>query len=454
MKKVIKIKDLTLNPLSIFQKIEGVKKCLLESTSRNESKNHFSVIAFNPVRELRYQAGIFFDGEKNYPCEDPLKEVEKQVRKVDEVIADYPFQGGAIGYVSYDMAGCYEEICTPKEDELMLPDLLFYLYETFVIYDHTKKETILIYSNAYTKKNEDQMIETLEAIKKQLLMSGKTTTPPTLTENFSYTSVTTQGEFEGKVSEAKELIKAGDIFQIVLSQRFKVAFNCDPFTYYCALRKSNPSSYMYFLEFEQFQVVGSSPESLVSVRNGEVITNPIAGTRKRGSSQVEDEKLEQELLADPKEKAEHLMLVDLGRNDLQKVSAINSVRVPIYMQVEKYRYVMHLVSLVKGTLKKETTAMDALKATMPAGTVSGAPKIRAMNRIYEFETQKRGIYAGAIGYYSLDEQADFAIAIRTMVIKEGIGYVQAGAGIVADSQPTSEYFETIHKAKALLEVCQ
>ena len=242
------------------------------------------------------------------------------------------------------------------------------------------------------------------------------------------------------------------MFQCVISQRFSSPFDGDPLDYYRNLRITNPSNYLYFYDFGDYQIIGASPESLVSVKNGEVTTNPIAGTRPRGATESEDDLLAKELLDDIKETAEHRMLVDLGRNDIGRISKIGSVKVTKYMDVEYFRYVMHLTSIVKGDLLPELTAMDALKATMPAGTVSGAPKIRAMKRIYEVEREKRGIYAGAIGYLSATGDMDFAIAIRTMVIKNHKAYVQAGAGIVYDSLPEAEFYETINKAKAMTRI--
>ena len=254
------------------------------------------------------------------------------------------------------------------------------------------------------------------------------------------------------VDKAKKLIREGDMFQFVLSQRFSADFEGDPLDYYRNLRVTNPSNYLYFYDFGDYQIIGASPESLVSVKKGEVTTNPIAGTRPRGATEEEDQALAHELLHDIKETAEHRMLVDLGRNDIGKIAQNGTVEVTKYMEVEYFRYVMHLTSVVKGQLLPHLTALDALKATLPAGTVSGAPKIRAMRRIYELEQEKRGVYAGAIGYLSATGDMDFAIAIRTMILKNQKAYVQAGAGIVYDSVPENEFYETINKAKSMTRI--
>lgn len=254
------------------------------------------------------------------------------------------------------------------------------------------------------------------------------------------------------MTKAKELIRQGDMFQCVLSQRFSAPISGKPLDYYRNLRVTNPSNYLYFYDFGDYQIIGASPESLVSVKDGLVTTNPIAGTRPRGLDEEADKALAADLLADQKEVAEHQMLVDLGRNDLGRIAQIGSVRVTKYMEVELFRYVMHLTSIVKGQLLPELSPLDALKSTLPAGTVSGAPKIRAMQRIYQLEKEKRGVYAGAIGYLSASGDMDFAIAIRTMIIKNQMAYVQAGAGIVYDSIPGNEYQETVNKAKAMTRI--
>lgn len=268
----------------------------------------------------------------------------------------------------------------------------------------------------------------------------------------SYKSNYTKDEYMGLVKKAKTYIQEGDFFQIVLSQRLEADFTVKPFDYYRKLRLLNPSPYLYFIDFGDTVLIGSSPESLIKTKGRTVITNPIAGTRRRGATKPEDELLASELLSDEKELAEHRMLVDLGRNDIGKIAETGSVHVPVYLTIERYRFLMHLVSVVEGTLKTGLTAIDALRSTLPAGTVSGAPKIRAMERIYEWENVKRGPYAGAVGYLTKNGDSDFALSIRTMVLHNGKAYVQAGAGIVYDSDPESEYLETLQKAKALLEV--
>uniref|UniRef100_UPI00403F6FDC anthranilate synthase component I n=1 Tax=Candidatus Enterococcus willemsii TaxID=1857215 RepID=UPI00403F6FDC len=453
MKIMRQIQGDYLTPVSIFLRIQEEKKFLLESNPReNEEGARYSIIAIRPVKELRYQEGQFSVNGSSFPCTDPLKELEQHIIHEEVSIPTIPFQGGAIGYVGYDIAACYEGIGKLPEDELNVPDIYFYVFELFVVYDHQTETVSIIHSNAYSHQTEEEMLVTIEKIIRDLQQASKKELIEKKAVQLSYTSNVSQIEFEARVRQAKELIEVGDLFQIVLSQRLKAEFAMDAFDYYRYLRISNPSSYMYYLNFGDMQVVGCSPESLVSVKNGIVSTNPIAGTRRRGATVEEDAELANELLADEKERAEHMMLIDLGRNDIGQIAERGTVRLPIYMTIEKYRYVMHIVSLVTGKLKAELTPMDALRATLPAGTVSGAPKIRAMTRIYELEQTKRGIYAGAVGYYSMDNQADFAIAIRTMVIKDQYAYIQAGAGIVADSDPKSEYLETLQKAKALLEV--
>lgn len=445
--KVLVNKD--LNPLTIYYCLRDRGTCLFERKS--ETKD-YAIIAFDPVNHLSFRDGVFHIDDTKYPCSDPLKELEKFVLIEEENQEELVFQGGALGYVGYDVAACYEQIGDIPEDELDVPDLQFYLYESYVIYDRQKESSTLVIGNSYSKDTEEQIDKRLTMLEQLLLK--KINLPELKMATLNFTSNFSQSEFEAIVKRAKERIAEGDLFQVVPSQRLTAKFNMDPFTYYRQLRESNPSAYLYYLDFADVQVIGSSPESLVTVAGQVVSTNPIAGTRKRGANEQEDQALAKELQNDPKEIAEHRMLVDLGRNDLGKVAVHGSVTVPTYLTIERYRFVMHLVSVVTGKLKPHFTAMDALKATLPAGTVSGAPKIRAMTRIYQWETVKRSIYAGAVGFLSQNDQADFAIAIRTMVIKDNRAHVQAGAGIVYDSEPTSEYQETLQKAKALMEVGQ
>lgn len=459
MQKIKKINGDCLTPVSAFLRINGKNKCLLESIPREKESSRYSIIAFDPVLELTFQEkeltvkNHLTQQTKRYPVQDPLKEIEQYVLKEEPLIAGLPFQGGAIGYIGYDVITCYEEIGLTPFDELGMPDIDLLIFEKFVVFDHQKETVTMVIQNMYSQTSEVALESQLALLTRELQTPNPSEQRPLALEPLQFTSNFTQAAFEAVVKQAKEKITAGDLFQVVPSQRLKASFKQSPFDYYRKLRLSNPSAYLYYLDFnESTKVIGSSPESLVQVKGAKVTTNPIAGTRKRGATKVEDEALAQELRNDEKEQAEHLMLIDLGRNDIGRISEIGSVTVPLYMVVEKYRYVMHLVSLVEGRLKKGLTAMDALKATLPAGTVSGAPKIRAMTRIYEWEPVKRGVYAGAIGYFSHDNQADFAIGIRTLVLKDEVAYVQAGAGIVYDSDPTAEYFETLQKAKALLEV--
>lgn len=443
-----------LTAVSAFLRIKGKNKCLLESIPRDKSKGRYSIIAWDAVTEITYTEKQLTIAGKTITTHEPLKEIEKYVLKNEEIAAALPFQGGAIGYVGYDVVTCYEDLGELPLDEMAIPDIHFYLFDSYLIFDHVGEKISLVEANTYSNRSVKELEQALQQKKDELQIPSEAEQKDIQLTPLNYQSNFTKESFEQVVSKVKEYIRQGDLFQMVPSQRLKAEFKGEPFDYYRRLRVTNPSMYLYFLDFRETYVVGSSPESLVSVKDGIVTTNPIAGTRKRGKTIEQDAILEKELINDEKERAEHLMLIDLGRNDVGRVSEIGSVEVPVYMTVEKYRFVMHIVSVVTGRLKAELSAMDALKVTLPAGTVSGAPKIRAMQRIYELEPVKRNIYAGAVGYLSKNDQADFAIAIRTMVIHKGIAYVQAGAGIVHDSDPTKEYEETLQKAKALLEVSQ
>lgn len=452
MRIVKKMNADCLTPVVVYLRLTGTEKCLLESIPRDAHEGRYSIIAFNAVHYLRFSDGIFSYDDLAYAVTDPLKEMEQYIFTGADLAEEMPFQGGAIGYASYDLGSVYENVGPLPPDELNVPMMAFYLYETFVVFDHQKETLTLVADNCYSQVDEKVLRTRIMKMEKEILTGSALEKGALPKIKLGFTSNITEEEFVAMVEMAKARIVAGDLFQVVPSQRLKAEFPYDPFSYYRKLRVNNPSPYLYYLPFPEFTIIGSSPESLVRVEKNVVKTNPIAGTRRRGKNKDEDEALAAELLSDEKERAEHQMLIDLGRNDIGKVAEIGSVRVPLFMTIEKFRYVMHIVSLVTGRLRADATIMDALKATLPAGTVSGAPKIRAMQRIYEMEKVRRNVYAGAVGYVSQTGDGDFAIAIRTMMLKGTTAYVQAGAGIVYDSDPISEYYETLQKAKALLEV--
>lgn len=442
----------TLTVISAYLRLSGQNKFLLESVPNEKAQARYSIIARNPVKTIKaYGHDFYVNGSKRQVL-DPLKALQDEVITEDVVIPGFPFQGGAIGYVGFDTFGLYEQVGKVPKDDLGLPDIYFCLYESFIIFDHQKETITIVEMNSYSQRLVVDMVTALQQTIDELWTPTSSEHHPIHLGDFHYQSNFTQDEFETVVKKAKQYIVEGDMFQMVPSQRLSGQANFEPFDYYRKLRITNPSPYLYFMDFGQTQVIGASPESLVAVRDGHVTTNPIAGTRRRGATKQEDERLAYELMTDEKEIAEHKMLVDLGRNDLGRVAEIGSVNVTSLMKIQRYRYVMHLASEVMGRLNSQKSAIDALKATLPAGTVSGAPKIRAIQRIYELEPTKRGVYAGAVGYLSQNDQADFAIAIRTMVVHKGYAHVQAGAGVVYDSFPTNEYQETLQKAKALLNV--
>ena len=439
----------TLTPILAYMRVRGNHKVILESIPRDRENARFSIIAYNPVFEVKYQNGTLYENGRAIEA-DPLDYMSQLT--VKQHSSDLPFAGGAIGFVGYDMVGLYEDIGQIPEDTIGTPDLHFFIYESYLIFDHKKEKIFVVEDSIYSKRSNDAVRQSLAKVISDLQRQAVNEFSPQDLESLTFKNHLEQAEFEEMVTKAKELIRQGDLFQCVLSQRFSSDFSGDPLDYYRNLRVTNPSNYLYFYDFEDYQIIGASPESLVSVKDGIVTTNPIAGTRPRGKSDEEDSKLADDLLQDVKETAEHRMLVDLGRNDIGKIAKNGSVRLTKYMEVEYFRYVMHLTSVVKAELLDELSAMDALKSTLPAGTVSGAPKIRAMKRIYELEKEKRGIYAGAIGYLSASCDMDFAIAIRTMILKNNKAYVQAGAGIVYDSLPENEFYETINKAKAMTRI--
>lgn len=462
-------------PVSAFQKIRGDRSFLLESVEGGEKIARYSILGTDPsMVVLSHQGEIIIREESQerrfaVPLEDPLRIVKNIMNKYSYVpLKGLPrFSGGMIGYLSYDLVRSFEPIPNKNPDDLNLPEFLFYLVDTFLIFDHLA-HTIKIIANAFIETEidqaYDQAIQKIEALMQKLkspskavrildahIIDRKNSTVADGSSKVNIPSNYTVEEFIEGVKRAKEYITAGDIIQVVLSQRLSYEISCDSFDLYRGLRLLNPSPYMYYLAYEGLKIVGSSPELLVRVDDEVVEERPIAGTRKRGSTEEEDRFLAEDLLADPKERAEHIMLVDLGRNDLGRVCRPGTVQVTELMVVEKYSHVMHIVSNVRGLLREDQDCFDVLRACFPAGTVSGAPKVRAMQIIEEIEPMRRGPYAGAVGYFDFSGNMDTCITIRTMVINGTKAYIQAGAGIVADSDPWSEYQETLNKAKALIE---
>lgn len=439
----------TLTPILAYMRVQGEHKVILESIPREKENARFSIVAYNPVFEIKYENGELTENGQVI-AGDPLDYLNHVTVKGEAT--DLPFGGGAIGFVGYDMISLYENIGEIPEDTIGTPDMHFFVYESYLIFDHKTEKVYVVEDNIYSHRDNDTTRQALGKVVKDLQTQAPNEFSPQELHSLEFKHHIEKEKFESMVDTAKQLIRQGDMFQCVLSQGFSSPFDGDPLDYYRNLRVTNPSNYLYFYDFGDYQIIGASPESLVSVKNGEVTTNPIAGTRPRGCDDAEDAALVKDLQVDIKETAEHRMLVDLGRNDIGRISQNGTVKVTKYMEVEYFRYVMHLTSVVKGQLLPGVQSIDALKTTLPAGTVSGAPKIRAMKRIYELEREKRGVYAGAIGYLSATGDMDFAIAIRTMILKNQKAYVQAGAGIVYDSVPENEFYETINKAKAMTRI--
>jgi anthranilate synthase component 1 len=441
-------------PISILQKIIGKKKFLLESSHKFNDSGRYSFIGADPAFELISTGDVneitnrF--GEKKIITGNPLEIIKDLLPYINIDEMPFPFIGGAVGYAGYDIIRQLEIIGEEYPNGLNMPDVHLMFYEEIIVFDHLKEKVLIIGIPLLKESN----LEIVENKVNQRVMELKRPYDYLAEESFSlsgFTSETTKEAFVKNVETAKEHIFSGDIFQVVLSRRMKSAFQGSALSLYRMHRTNNPTPYMFYIDFEAYTVIGSSPESLIKTRGRRVIANPIAGTKRRGKNEEEDFQLEKELLHDEKELAEHKMLVDLGRNDLGKVCEFGSVQVERYMAVEKFRHVMHLVSEISGCLQPGKTAIDALAACLPAGTVSGAPKVRAMEIINSLEKSKRGLYSGAIGYLSINGNMDFALAIRTMILKEGTAYIQAGAGIVFDSNPVTEYEETVSKLKGFLE---
>jgi anthranilate synthase component 1 len=439
-------------PVSAFAKIDTGQPCFLfESAERNEELGRFSFIGFDPLVVFNSA-----DGEG-----DPLTRLQQTLARFKFVPRDdVPhFVGGAIGYIGYDVVRFFEPtVPIHPRDDLKIPETMFMIPRILLVFDHRFRKLRLI-CNSYLdgKVSANDAYQRAEADLREALakLNESRVLQPIDSKAASDlalpSSNTARAEFESMVRKAKELIAAGDIFQVVLSQRFETNFSGEAVDLYRALRFGNPSPYMFCLRFDpSFTVLGSSPEIHLRVRDQIAELRPIAGTYRRGKDLAEDERLARELIADPKERAEHVMLIDLGRNDLGRVTEFGSVQVTEQMVIERYSHVMHIVSHIVARLRQDKNAFDAIRATFPAGTVSGAPKIRAMQVISELEKARRGFYAGVVGYFGFDGSHDSCIAIRSIVLKNGKAYLQTGAGIVADSDPSREFDECLNKAKAML----
>lgn len=432
---------------------------LLESIEGGEKWARYTFLGFAP-NELLYVK----DGRTFHKIKEETRAVEGNPLDILEgLLKAYnapkdkmlpPFTGGAVGYFGYETVKYVEDITLNNADQLKAEDIKLMFFDRIIAFDHLKQKITLIVNIEGTAKDLQQAYQNAQY---ELLRLYDFVSEPvkkhtvSFDEEVDFVSSMTQEDYENNVKKAKAYIENGDIFQVVLSQVFKAELKCELFDVYRVLRTINPSPYMYFMKFEDMEIAGASPETLVKVQNGTVVTQPIAGTRRRGKTDEEDRRLEAELLKDKKELAEHNMLVDLARNDVGKISEFSSVQVSDYMAFKRLSHVIHLTTNVQGRLKKDLSPLEAVRAILPAGTLSGAPKVRAMEIIEELEKEKRGVYGGAIGYIGYDGNLDTCITIRTIVKKEGIAYVQAGAGIVLDSDPESEYKETITKASALFD---
>ena len=453
-------------PVSAFKKLDdGRFSFLLESIEGGEKWGRYSFLGSNPSLIVRSKGNIVETIENGQlsacTAADPLFCIREILSRFTPVeVEGLPrFFGGAVGYMGYDMVRHFEHLPTNKPALLDAYDSYFLITDTIVIFD-TMSQKIKVVSNAHLEGDTTPeeayctAIDNIEAIVKRLRLPLPACTAPASGKNVKLHSNVTQADFGAAVEKAKEYVRSGDIIQVVLSQRFSGKLSAEPFDIYRVLRTLNPSPYMFFLRLDDTVIAGASPEVMVRKEGRRVELRPIAGTRPRGATAEADARLAEELLSDPKERAEHVMLVDLGRNDLSRVCTTGSVRVSELMIVERYSHVMHIVSNVQGELEEQRDAFDLVRATFPAGTLSGAPKIRAMQIIDELEPVRREVYGGAVGYFSFDGNMDLAITIRTLVIKNGRVHLQAGAGIVADSDPSAEWQETVNKGMAVMKAIE
>jgi len=435
-------------PVSAFLKLREAGPSFLLESAEQGRVGRYSFIGYRPRKVVRWSLG---------DPGDPYALAASEAGRYSQApLPDMPpFAGGAVGIFGYDLVRTVEPLPAPNPDPVGLPDLALMLSDVLVVFDHLK-HTVSVLANVYADEDvERSYAKAVAAIREvRRRLAGpvpRPARPPATGRVMPGFEPNMQRErFEGVVARIVEYVHAGDAFQVVPSQRWSAPVPVDPFSIYRGLRVVNPSPYMYFLDFEDFQIAGASPEPLITVAGRRVTTRPVAGTRPRGADAEQDARIAEELLGDEKERAEHVMLVDLGRNDLGRVSEYGSVEVETFMAVETYSHVMHIVSSVAGTLRHDVGAMDALRSALPAGTLSGAPKVRAMEIIDELEPVKRGSYGGAIGYLSYTGDLDTAIHIRTVVVKDGVAHVQAGGGTVADALPAYEYEESVAKARGVL----
>lgn len=439
----------TNQPIEVFSKLHQKYKTvyLLESIEGPQKLAQYSFLGFDPTITIETKNGrttitnLKTNQIITQQTNDPIKLIQEHLQPYTNHMVDFRFVGGALGYISYDTIRYIEKIPNQKPDDLAFPDVEMGIFEDGLVFDHTQNQAY------YYFRGENRLEEIQELLQEPVMEE----------EPFAYTQPVvniTKEAFEEAVGKAKQYVTAGDIFQVVLSKRFQFQYTGSLLTFYKSLRQINPSPYMFYYKSNKRQIVGASPEMLVRVDNRKVITFPIAGTTPVTANPEENQRLAAELLKDQKERAEHVMLVDLARNDLGRISKYGSVTVPEFMQVHQFSHVQHIVSQVIGDLQDNLESFDALKAVFPAGTVSGAPKVRAMEIIEEFEPTRRGPYAGAVGYFSCNGNSDFAITIRTLFSEDNQAYIQVGAGIVADSIPEKEWFETDHKAKALMKALE
>ncbi len=471
----------SLTPVSAFHRIDaGRCACLFESVVGGEKVGRYSFLATHPFLEIEAYgdrvtvsspSGVSASGSpilvtRQFNSSNPLEELRRRVESVRAATLPElpPFVGGAVGYAGYDVVRYCERLPNAPPDDRQVPDLAFAFYDQMVVFDHVTKVVVVLAMarldarDADPRKAYDEACRRVDGLVEDLAGKSSDLRPFDIGAgaevHLPCKSNFTQPDFEAAVRKCVEYIRAGDIFQVVFSQRLEVPIHVHPFQIYRSLRVINPSPFMFYVRTPSVTLVGSSPEIMVRVVDGQITTRPLAGTRRRGATEEEDQRLAEELLADPKERAEHVMLVDLGRNDVGRVAQYRTVTLSDVMSIERYSHVMHITSNVSGQLAPGKTAFDALQACLPAGTVSGAPKVRAMEIIDEIEPHRRGPYAGAVGYFDFNGNMDTCIALRTIVVQGDKAYVQAGAGIVADSVPANEWQETLNKARGMLKAIE